>query len=559
MPPRLVAAVAATLVVAAAAVPAPAAHTAAPACSAGTTLYAKGGARLFRVESEEAVFGCRRGSRRATLLVYDDLTYGSFLLLEPVGSVVPFLEVTSGEGGGYASEFGWYDTRTGRSALADPFLGETDLRIQDVFVARDGTTAVVSREDGGDSVVSVHRVRGRRGRMEDGRGLAFVQGRYVKRSLRIDGAVIRWRDGAGARAVPRRGEPLACTAGRTKLSVGPVRLFEVIDPRRNRGALHWCGPGSSGPRPLPGPRAPYSQLRQAVTASAPAGGRVAFSGEALAGVVDPGAGTVRSVGGVTDFAGVTAGPAGELVAAYDTPNGRIEGGILVARPSPVAFALEQPRLVATYRGKLDPGSLAVDGDTVTWRTSEGPRSVPLAGETTAHCAAGTTLSRKHGARVFELLRVADGKRDLHVCPAGAPGPLTLLTQAIETPFAHWFVGIRDGRGALVRWADRQDDPDTVFVFGTTQDSVRKGRIPSDGGWLPIRDLAIGPDGAVALVVDRYGGEIEIRYMAPTATGLADARRLATRKGGYRRNSLAVTETEIRWKTKRGATRRIRRP
>jgi len=534
--------------------------TAAPRCTAGKTLYAKGGARIFYVEREEAVFGCRRRTGRAKLLVYSDPTYGSFSLLKRVGTVVPFLDVTSGEGGGYANELGWFDTRTGRSALARPFLPEAELEVLDLAVAQDGTTAVISREAEDDAVVSLHRA-GRRGRLGAARGLAFVRGRYVRRSVRLGPSAVTWRDESGARSVPLSGEPLTCAAGRSKLGIGAVRIFEALDQARNRGALHWCGPAAASPQPLTVERTRSWPLRPALTVSAEVSGRLAFAGEGIAGVAAADTGAVRSVAVARELNGVAPAPGGDLVAAYDTPNGQIDAGILVAPPSGTnPFALGPPQLVATYRGKLEPGSLAVAGDTIGWKTEKGARSVPLGGETAVGCTVGTTLDETDGVRIFEVLSVANRTRTLYACRPDGAGPLSLLTQAKDTPFPHWFVGLRNGRGALVRWGDRERDPDKVLTFATTQESLRTGTIPSDSRAIAPLDLDIGTDGAVAFMLgDRDGGEVEVHFMAPTPSGLADARRVTRRKGGYKRRTLTVTDTEIRWQEKDGDPVTVARP
>lgn len=535
----------------------PTAADAAPRCTAGTTVHREADARLFFVEREETIYGCRKGSRRAVALTTFSETYSSFDVLRRSGTVLPFTEETSGEGGGSDATIGWFDLRTGRRGLARAFMSSAGPDVLEAVVARDGTTAVVSRDaDAGAVVVSLHPVDAKR-RLRPGRGRAFVTGRYRPRSLRLGGGTISWLDDRGARAVPVAGEPGDCRAGRTRVEVGATRVFEAFDLRRNTGVLRWCGAGQ-GPVGLPTKPSPFQVLERPHISPAREG-RIAFAGAGVAGIADGAAG-VRSLKTPRDVVATGVGRSGQLVAAYDRPGGELEGGVLVAAPAAAPGAFAAPQLIATTREAFEPRSFGVAGDVVSWRSREGARSVPLGGETDVSCAAGTTLGRRDGARVFEVLDVPGGKRTLFACPAGTTPafPFALLTQPLPRPFPVFFFGVREGRGVVVRGGERRSDLDTIITFATSADSVRRGQTHSGSTRFGIDDVAVAPDGAVAYVVD-HAETVEAYVLAATPTGLAPAQKVGQRDGGLRRNSLAVTATEVSWQTRKGTTVRVRRP
>ena len=498
-------------------------------CRDGRTVHKDADVRVFFTGDDW--YACGPHTRKPVWLYSAEGGYGSFHVHGRFQDKVIFVGSFSGEGGGEYTTVGWFD---GRRARRGELASGVSDDVLEVVVAPGGGIGVVSTFDHEYPEIGT-----RVGYITPGRrelGLATVGGTYVPGSLAFsaDGRALSWHDDH-ARSVPITGERVTCTSGTTLLEHGGARVFEVLPNRRARpggfqaDVLAACLPGDSRPRELAVSELEF-QDHWTLRARKPAGARVVFlAGADGIGVFDGPALTFTRPKRVHYVYDVALGASGPPVYAGHS----YEDGKYVA-------TLAGQRL-ATTGGEVERGSLAVSDDgRVTWRTSSGvAQSAPLAGETTLTCSSGTTLLDRDGVRVSE---VVGPRMRLLGCAPGITAPVTLLRggrtsswEVYELARAHGFVALRTfGTG------------EQIVTFGPG--GVRRGS-PDPEAW--IRDLALAPDGRVALALRRGR-----RWRIATFTASGRQRVLARPADGYTARSLAFDGARVTWRNARGAARGV---
>ncbi|MDA0173767.1 hypothetical protein OJ998_31995 [Solirubrobacter taibaiensis] len=466
-------------------------------CRDGTTVYREAGFRVFK--AGPAWYGCGKDTKSPVRL-YTAEGEDEFRVLGRRAGRLLFVDNFNPEGGGDIATVGWFDGR--RIGLGE-LAGGSYNKVLDVVVAPDGGMGVAVETNDHDSGTRVGYVRPHRSEARPLElALAVISG-YAKGSVTFTdgGGALTWRhaDGRVGRSVPLTGEPVTCTSGTTVAENAGTRVFEVLPDRKQPGSasqadvLAVCEPGATTPRELES-HGVDGQNHFALRSLARAGSRVAFvAGNRSVGLLDGPALDFKSLPDFFELHEIAMGDAGEPVLA-----GQLKaGGNVIARYSGEAFA--------AIGGDLAQGSLALTGDRVTWRTTQGyAQSAPLAGETTLDCGSGTTIFDAGGVRVFVVLdRVT---RELG-CALGASEPVEL-------------------RGAIWRLNE-----------------LARGR--------RLRGVAITPDGTVALAA-----KIGTRWVFSVLGRKEQV--LATRTDGFAVGSLSIDGERVRWRNRAGGVRSARR-
>jgi hypothetical protein len=194
--------------------------------------------------------------------------------------------------------------------------------------------------------------------------------------------------------------------------------------------------------------------------------------------------------------------------------------------------------LATVGGRYPRGSLAFDGDALTWRTADGgSRTVPLTGEPVA-CTSGTTLLEHAGTRVFEVLPDRRAPRGLQAdvlaaCGPGERAPRELARSELHDQ-AHWTIRSVKRAGARA-----------VFLAGSSGVGLFDGPVLTFTRLAPaaVFDVAVGATGPAV-----FAGNVDGRELVALVSGEP----LATLGGGVTPGSLAVTDDgRVSWRTARG--------
>jgi hypothetical protein len=225
--------------------------------------------------------------------------------------------------------------------------------------------------------------------------------------------------------------------------------------------------------------------------------------------------------------------------------------VAIAASGPPVFAAEgfvsrldpdRSQRLAVIGGDLVDGSLAIEAR-VTWRTKDGAaQSTPLGGETAAACDSGTTLLAKDGLRVFEVL-LADAR--LFACQSGAP--VLLVAAPRDTIWTVAELAREDGRIALFARTPLGDD--RMISLGA---DARAGVPTASVAYGEIRDLALAPDGRIAVALHSGHRWTVTVFALGAGTTLKRERTLAHPRKGVRRGSLAFAGTRILWRDSSGA-------
>ena len=397
-------------------------------CRSGSTIYKHNGVRVFEDGGfNGAWFACGPRSRRPTPLYSSEASYGQLSVFGRDGEKVLFVAEFSGEGGGEDTTVGYFDARTSTARSGDLAGGGSNV-VRDLVVAPDGGIGVVSGvyEDS-DAGVTVGYLAPSARKLRDELVLSLAGKGYVERSLAFASGSLTWRAGEQTRSAPLAGETITCTSGTTLIESDGARVFEVFPRRKtDRGfqadVLAGCDAGSATPRELAVADV-HDQWYWEPRALKRAGSRVAFlAGYRGIGLLDGGTvrfATLDGLGGLDD---VAVGPTGDVVFAGLSG----EGGFsqrMIAR-----WTGGKWERLAAQGGDLVDDSLAVGDDgRVTWQTKDGfAQAVPLAGETTIDCQAGTTLLDRDGWRVFEVMPAGGADIRLYGCAPGI-APVQLAT------------------------------------------------------------------------------------------------------------------------------------
>ncbi len=227
-----------------------------------------------------------------------------------------------------------------------------------------------------------------------------------------------------------------------------------------------------------------------------------------------------------------------------------EKGQRIWYSAPGRRALGKPRVVARVPdGDITPGSLAISGGSVRWKTPYGPpRSAPLTGAARTVPAASRTcdskerLYRKGPVRVF--MRTVGNIERFYLCSKQLRKPKLFLEKNPWT-FPPIY-GFRQSERHLMFWIDWGGEEDTRGLGWVDLRSGQQMDLTVDAE-LEVSEAVVGRDGAIAA---RAGSEL--LYARPGRRSLHGLRFLARITNGEPvKRSLAIRGSNVTWRTTAG--------
>ena len=357
-------------------------------CSAGTTLLALDGVRLFEVleprRYRAVLLGCAAGATAPVVVASQDIVQLWRVRGFPqVGNRVPFRASDDGIGllDGASGQF-----RFGKlGALSDLPRVIGTPEVLEITTADAAPVAFGARTSDGQSYIGTVAPSSAGSRFNPQRRLATISGKFVAGSLAVRDGRVHWRDALGGRNVSFDGEvDVTCASGTTLAVRDGIRIFETLDPAAKKARLFGCQPGSGAPVAL---TTAATDTSWEATLLAVENGRALVWARELAGdhvneivTFAPGADTARR--GFVHGAGYpkfvldsVAAADGSAAIAYKVGR-KVMFTHLALDADPAR--LKRERRLKTVTDGFQPDSLALGEGEVTWRNAGGePRSVPL--------------------------------------------------------------------------------------------------------------------------------------------------------------------------------------